>query len=151
MTANPYQAPGAPVSDPPARALLARPRAVKIALGILWFVLAAWLLGSVRRLSRLENMGDLRTLAYVAYLVAMSVVPTWLLIKITQGRNWARIAAVVLIGLSVLGRVFLLVTVNNLTPPMLSGIFVPGTLQLVAILLLFLPRSSAWFRGAASS
>ena len=81
-------------------------------------------------------------------------VPGWLLIKILKRRNWARVSLTVISGvtLSLVGFVFFGpfgVRDAGLT---LGSVLVVGgtTVEIVALVLLYLPRANEWFRAARS-
>src|SRR5262245_36283209 len=92
--ANPYEVTRAPVADaaPP---MAKRPRPVTTALWIFWILLTMTALGSLAHLRNLESATDPGSIAYVAYLVALVVVPAFLLTQIPRARNWARIAMLI--------------------------------------------------------
>jgi hypothetical protein len=146
---NPYEPPGAPVADPQP-VVLARPGVVTAALIILWFLLALWALMSLGHLSQVDNSTDPWSIAYAAYLVGMVIAPAAFLVKIAQGRNWARIAAMILFALNFLWRIYLLYVSEDTSVATLVGILVPDTLQLLGYVLLCFPSSTEWFRANSS-
>lgn len=146
--ANPYEAPRAVVADT-APARLARPRSVLIGLIILWIVLLAWTLGAAGHLGKIRFANDPWLIGYATYLVGMIVVPAWLLVMNARGRNWARVAAMILTGLDVIYRIALTVVDPALPPTAVGYVLVPAAVQLVGYGLLCTPRSNAWFRAHA--
>jgi uncharacterized membrane protein YagU involved in acid resistance len=97
---NPYAPPKAVVSDAPEPPRV-RPRAVKIAVALLWvellLALVNWGLSSDITVGTPEAEYKLFTDIFMAIMVAVSA---WINIKVWQGRNWARIVALVLTILS---------------------------------------------------
>ena len=141
---NPYDPPKSRVADA-AQVALTRPLAVTFALVILWCLLMIWALGSLGPVTALPDEITPSTWSYIAYLVAMLILPAWLFVKIGQARGWARFASIVLFGFDILLRVHLLDFSSFMD--VLVGILVPATLQAIAFVLLWLPGSNAWFRA----
>jgi hypothetical protein len=100
MTHNPYSAPRSAVSDTPIPPM-ERPRVVVIAVALFWTEVALGLLDSGldwRYLTADDSAAFILTVE--ALFVGLSVLIN---IKIWQGRNWARIVALVLTILAVVG------------------------------------------------
>ena len=90
-----------------------------------------------------------------ALLITLFVgVPGWLLIKIVKRRNWARIGLTVISGLtlSLVGFVFFGPFGVEDAGVTLGSVLVIGgaTVEIVALVLLYLPRANEWFRVARS-
>lgn len=145
---NPYQAPRVPLADVP-RVIARRPRFVTVALAILWILVVIMAMGSVRRLKELGSPNEPLEWLFAAYLFGIVVVPAWLLVKIRQGRNWARIGATIFYGLNILFRIYLLLNDRNFSAPAINYVLVPAIIQSLAFTLLYLPRSHAWFHSSA--
>jgi hypothetical protein len=100
---NPYAPPKAVVSDATDGPPRVRPRAVKIAVALLWveFLLAL----VIRVLSSDITVGtseaEYKFLADIFWVTQVAVA-AWINVKIWQGRNWARIVALVLTVLAFL-------------------------------------------------
>lgn len=127
-----------------------RPTSVTIGLSILWMVLVLWAMGAYKRLSGIQSLDDLRDLwsfIYAAYLVGITVVPACLLVMIAYGRNWARIAAMMLQGLDFLWRLYLFHVIEHDDPSQLPYLFVPAVVQLFAYCLMCMPGANDWFRS----
>ena len=81
-------------------------------------------------------------------------VPGWLLIKILKRRNWARISLTVISGLtlSLVAFVFFGPFGVEDAGVTLGSVLVVGgaTVEIVALVLLYLPRANEWFRVARS-
>jgi hypothetical protein len=144
---NPYEVPRAPLADVPL-SLAKRPMVVTISLVLLWTLLAFTALGSIAHLSRITNVSDMGSIGYIAYLAGMVLVPGFLLVKVAQARNWARIAIVVLYAMNLLFRVFLGVIGGQYTLELTAWIIVPAVVQAIAFVMLFLPGANRWFRHA---
>jgi hypothetical protein len=143
---DPYQAPRVPVADAP-RVIARRPRFVTVALVILWILLVMTALGCFKRFMELLALDPPFEWGFAAYLCAIVVVPAWLLVKIKQGRNWARIAATIFYGLNILFRIYLLLNDGDFAAPVVGYALVPAAIQSLAFVLLYLPRSRAWFHA----
>jgi hypothetical protein len=141
---NPYDVTRVPLADtqPP---IPRRPVFITIALTLLWILLAMTALGSIAHLRSLENPGDAGSFGYIAYLAGMVLVPAFLLAKIAQARNWARIALLILYVLNLLLRIFLFVNDGQFTVSVAAWFMVPAFVASIAFMLLFLPRSGRWF------
>jgi hypothetical protein len=100
MTHNPYSAPRSVVSDTPAPPM-ERPRVVVIAVALLWTEVALGLLDSALDWNYVTAENPAMFVLIVdAVFLALSILVN---IKIWQGRNWARIVALVLTILAVVG------------------------------------------------
>lgn len=144
---NPYEAPRAPVADAEA-VTVPRPASVTMALIVLWVVLILWLLGTIPHLREIRTSDDPWALSYPVYLVGMIALPAWLLVMIARGRNWARVAAIMVQGVDFLWRLYLLVAIQDASLQ-LPYLLVPAAVQSGAFLLLYLPRANHWFRFRA--
>ena len=100
MTHNPYSAPRSTVTDTPSPPM-ERPRVVVIAVALLWTEVALGLLESLLDWKHLTS-DDSATFVMIVDLlfVGLSVLIN---IMIWRGRNWARIVALVLTVLAVVG------------------------------------------------
>jgi len=145
---NPYAPPQAVVQDAPDVALpLPQPHAVTVAVWMLWIEVA------LSTLSSLIRMGSVReTIAVIAILfgaVLFQGLSALLILKIWQGRNWARITYLVLMLLGILSLIQMAATfpVGVQYVPGIEALltFIGMTLDLVAMYLLFVP-GRAWFR-----
>ena len=146
---NPYEAPKAPVDEPPMLITGWRPSTVTIALSILGFILFRWAVGAIRQFRTVESWEDLNnawSLGYSIYLVAMTLIPAWLLVMIALARHWARVAAAILQTLDVMWRLYLFFDVEQAPRSELAGFFFTPAAQLVAFLLLFSSSANDWFR-----
>lgn len=141
---NPYDPPKAKVADVE-EALPKRPLTVTLALAILWIPLGIWMLGSLGQMTSFTGEVTPGMISYVAYLAALVIVPAWLLLKMGRACGWARIALIVLYGLDILFRIYLLSFDSTLD--IVVGILAPATFQAIGFVLLFLPVSNAWFRA----
>jgi hypothetical protein len=141
---NPYEPPKTPVADVAAQVVPTRPLAVTIALVILWCLLVIWALGSLGQVTALSDKITPSTWSYLAYLLAMLILPAWLFVQIGLARGWARVASIVLFGFDILLRVYMLDFRSFMD--LLIGILVPATVQAIAFVLLWLPNSNAWFQ-----
>ncbi len=101
MAHNPYSAPNTTVADVSAEPPMERPRIVVIAVMLLWTEFTLGLLDSVLgwKDSRAAQKFWEFSIVISAIFVIISV---WINIKVWQGRNWARIVALVLTGFAVI-------------------------------------------------
>jgi hypothetical protein len=142
MDRNPYAPPQSAVADIAApEAPLERPRQVTIAVAILWlgfFVGLLWLPISYRALS-------MTTGALAGALAGMGI-NLWLIVKISQGRNWARIVflAGALIDLAI--RVYVLSHPAQVKTVQIIASVVEIPLVTVPLYLLFIGPGQRWFK-----
>jgi hypothetical protein len=122
-----------------------RPRIVTVSLVLLWSLVAARALGSIAEIATIPRPFDSWSASYIAYLAVMTFVPTFLLVSISRASSWARVALLVLYALNTLFRVFLFVNDGVFTASRAAWLFVPVTVDFVALTLLFLPTSNRWF------
>lgn len=146
--ANPYEVTRVAVAD--ARPLtVKRPIFVTTALALLWILLVLMALGCIARIRALTSVSDAGSMAYIAYLVGMILVPAFLLVMIAQSHNWARFALLIFQVVDWMFRIFLFVNDGNLAAALSGWFLMPVIVTLIAFLLLFLPSSGRWFRHAA--
>jgi hypothetical protein len=144
MNENPYAPPKAVVSDSPEPPRV-RSRAVKIAVALLWtelaLVIVSWVLDSDVTMGTLKAEYKLYTDIVMLIIVAISV---WINIKVWQGRNWARIVALVL---TILALPSLLSLPTMFREDALSAVLdlASITLDVAAMILIFGPGAD-WFR-----
>lgn len=148
MTRNPrYAPPGTDVADPtPVAALPSRPRQVHIAVALLWLSLALGIpeaaLGSPP-----SGEGGMGAVLVVSMLLVFGLVAL-LIVKVYQGRNWARIVVLLLTVLSVVMMLFPSDEVQ-VQGPLLQGLYLFDVLiEVVAMYLVFSKPGSLWFKPA---
>lgn len=149
MDHNPYTPPAAPVADAsePLRPV-ERPRQVDRAVRLLWIVLALGVVNSALQWRVLA--ASPASLATILLVQALGIgIAAWLTIKISGGRNWARITYLVMavIGLPMI--VLSLPATFNVSP--ISGVvtLVQIGLQITALYLVFSEPGREWFRRPA--
>jgi hypothetical protein len=141
MNRNPYAAPKSAVSDVPA-APMERPRVVVIAVALFWTEVTLGLLDSALDWKYL-TVGDSAafTLIVEALFVGLSVLIN---IKIWQGRNWARIVALVLTLVAMAGYATQVGTEFARAPFITVLAIIELLLDIVGLYLVFVP-GRAWF------
>ena len=157
-TPNPYQPPKARVEDregaapPPPR-----PRRVTLGVVLLWISLGIeCLLGFQIVPGILEELGDQLDTYILGIVVVATVViygvGAWLILMTALRRNWARIIYLVLYLLGTPSFLMSIGAAFEESLPVAIGSTASNALQVVALVMLFLPVSNAWFRwrpGAA--
>ena len=143
---NPYAPPKAIVEDavePP----MPRPRSVTIAVWMLWSELAMSVTVAILHMYNAPN-----TMVFLSALIGAVLfqgLSALLNYKIWQGRNWARITYLVLLGLSALSILSMAAVgpTGLVFAPSIETLFVGlgCLLDLVALYLVFVP-GRAWFR-----
>jgi len=117
-----------------------RPWTVNLAIGVIAATLAIWLVGQVRLLAGTVSIISILS---IASLSLGFVTIAGLLVLIALGRNWARIAFVVLALVGVPGAAIGILIpsygVSSLAAVVTASMTAAGTI------LLLLPRSNAWF------
>ena len=83
---------------------------------------------------------------YLGFLALMAVVTLWVIHQIQIGRNWARM---VMLGLTVFGILSVLRTAGSDPPVSLLMNAVDTLIDVTAMVLLFKPPGSDWFRSPA--
>jgi hypothetical protein len=145
MTTNPYAPPCAPVADvfipqgKPAQIVLAvRLIWASLAVGSAYFVAASLMTRDVL------SVGPLIAGLLLGFSIGV-LPPLFLAYKIDQGRNWARITLLVLVGVGLILPFF----VAGIVPTTLSGRVVFGLeslMQITAIALTFIGPGRHWFQ-----
>lgn len=145
-SSNPYAPPQAVVQDA-AEIQMPRPRAVTVAVWMLWIEVALSTTGAA-----LQMRNARETIALISILIGavlLQGLSALFIYKIWKGRNWARITYLVLTLIGILSLVQV-VTVLSKGVTFLPGVealltSVGMTLDLVALYLVFVP-GRAWFR-----
>jgi hypothetical protein len=142
MSANRYAPPDARVQDPP-NAAVPRPRSVAIAVALLWFDLA---LGIPQWYLTAQQDGDIAFHPVViAATLALMALAAVLNICIYRGRNWARIATLLLTLLAVL--LYFLPSERPQTVTEFSLSAASWVAEIGALILLFIKPAAPWFRN----
>jgi hypothetical protein len=155
-TRNPYQPPAAAVSDVPEPVADTRPMAVTRAIQLLWSALA---IGVV--LSLWDLFADDADKAYfwvsivaiAAGLGAAFLITLWVNGAAYAGKNWGRIAIVVLTVLGAIVQVWSFTVLASMeeAPPFttidVAGVALQNLMTFAAIFLLYTPASNAWYRA----
>src|SRR5688572_3939693 len=145
MNHNPYTPPRAPVSDAaevsqPAQ----KPKQVSMAAQMLWATLGLGVINTALQWEYLTAVFSVEMLVAIQ-LVTLGIV-AWLTIKISAGRNWARITYLVLTILG-LPAILLQLPATFARAPV-SGLIggLQLALQLYALYLIFFEPGRRWFR-----
>lgn len=146
MTRDPrYAPPGTEVADPAlAPPPFPRPRQVQVAVGLLWLSLALGIPEAALG-TRQPDEGGMGAVLVVIMLLVFGLVAV-LNVKVYQGRNWARIVALLFTVLSVLMMLF---PPDESQPqgPLLQGLYLFDVLiEVVAMYLVFSKPGSLWFK-----
>jgi hypothetical protein len=143
-----YAPPATEVADPPlVPALPSRPRQVQIAVALLWLSLALGIPEAI--LSTRQVEGDGMGAAFAVVMLLVFGLVGFLTLKVYQGRNWARIAMLVLTVLSVIMMLFPS-DESRAEGPMLQGLYLFDVLiEVVAMYLVFSKPGSLWFKRPA--
>lgn len=145
MARNPYSAPRTEVADVSPDPPMARPRVVVVAVILLW---TEFVLGIV---DTVLDWKSIRAQEYyqvsIAFGVVLMGVSVWIYWKIWQGRNWARIVALVLVAMTVLGFATQ-ISESFARSALISTLYcLELLLDLVAMYLVFFP-GRRWFARA---
>jgi hypothetical protein len=95
-------------------------------------------LGDMPREARTAGVGF-----FFVVLALMALLYLWLIQKVKVGRNWARL---VMLGLTVLGIVSVFRSAGSQPPLSLAMNALDTLIDVMAMVLLFRPPGSAWFR-----
>jgi hypothetical protein len=140
---NPYRPPSARVGD----VMTPRPRAASIAIWLLWMSIAIEVLAKVLDVhDKLQREATVVVASGIT--MALVGVVCGLIVMTGRRRNWARIGYAVLFALGM--GYFVTHWQEVVDGPFrdLLSIVMQSGLQIVAMMLLFLPSSNAWFRPA---
>ena|SRR5438093_13693255 len=145
MSTDPYAPPSARLADPPEpQHVLSKPPQVRVAVALLWLSFALGFPSIYLQLGRTDSPGE--RIVLLAIMVPLVALSAFLNLKISAGRNWARIAVLILVGLALL--MFLLPDDRDAGA---QGVemaldIVTNALELVAVYLLFSLPGALWFR-----
>jgi hypothetical protein len=155
MERNLYAPPAAPVADPveAPEDRGRRPIEVTWAVRLLWASLAVGVVGQLWQYLLRLPFGYL-----IILLVALAircVISVWVLYRIANGRNWARLVllAILLLGLAYIGynwRVYAAIFNGTLNEALVSTI-TKTILDIGATGLLFTPAANRWFRPSRTA
>ena len=149
MSQNPYAAPSTSVADFDSSAALVRPRVTTTGIGLFWLMLAVGAVSGIFSVFTEEFPQDLPRGPIIGLtlvvLAAVYAIVFWILAAAGKGRNWGRITLTVLTALSVV--VTVLVGPAKLVPDLAQRVLYLAQLavEVVGVVLLFLPASNAWF------
>ena len=141
-----YAPPTARVADTPPRDPASRPRQVTLAVRLLWASLLLALPSFYIAMDHAPE--DASNGVIIVVQIILMALAGYLNLCIGQGRNWARIVALILTVLSLL-MVFFLPTPPDETviEQLING--VSSVLDVVAMVLIFTQPGASWFNGAA--
>ena len=126
---------------PPVSALRLRPAAVSRALLLLWIAIA---LGGLSALA-LFAVAHSRLLDLLAIVIVVSF-NAFLIDKIAAGRNWARMALLVVFGATLVQLIVTVATLLDRAPLMLLLGLLQNVLLGGALYLVFTPPGNRWFK-----
>jgi hypothetical protein len=147
---NPYSPPESPISDKEPSRAVEPPQPV---IWAVWLMRASIVLGYSALFvgpDITRDLGDMTPEARTAgvgfffvVLALMALLYLWLIQKVKVGRNWARL---VMLGLTVFGIISVLRS-SGIQPPLSLAMNAIDTLiDVAAMVLLFRPPGSTWFR-----
>ena len=147
FTNNPYRPPQGAVFDvPESDERIERPRHVFIAVALLWVALVVQAAG-LAFVWRLYQIAPTWFLVRAGIITCVWVLMAWVVAMIERGRNWARFTYLVLFLVD--APIALILTASAMTVSPLSALAMPLQLllQIVAMIMLFIPPAGEWFRG----
>ena len=147
---NPYRPPVAEVVDiqqPDER--MERPQRVFVAVAMLWItlIIQAAALAFMWRLYRLAPPFYLAMFVVITLVWALTA---FLVAMIERGENWARITYVVVAPLSLPFVLMQLAFTATAAPIAALLMLLQLPVQIIALILLFVPPAGAWFRGESA-
>jgi hypothetical protein len=150
MGENPYSPPGAEVRDvdrgPPP---MERPRAVVLAVRLLWISIVAGIPISVREYHDASAEGSATFLLY--FTLALYAISVWMVVSIRKGRNWARILLLAFNVLNLLSIALAYEEFRKYPTGELLALMIVVALDFTALCLLYTRAGAAWFRRGRSS
>jgi hypothetical protein len=131
------------VADP--AAATPRPRAVSIAVWLLWAQIAVELLDELLDIHDASQSGAI-VVAANAYTIVLVGGVCWLIFMIGRRRNWARIIYAFLFALGMTIQLVTWEATLNGLPRDLVAIVLQSGLQLAGVVFVFQRAANAWFR-----
>lgn len=152
MERNPYAPPDAQVADPVREApSMQRPRTVTLALRLMWAALAISavnvVLGWNTMFDLAEIPAEVRAFVKVFAMLVMVLSFTayvWIVWKMGEGRNWARIVLLIFQLLSLVANPFSQLPKQGVLVGSIG--ILAFVMEVAAIVLMFLPASREWFQ-----
>jgi hypothetical protein len=152
LARNPYAPPEAQVADPSLEPSIAeRPLTVTRAVQLMWFAMALGVVNLVFSWETITTMAEVPAEAtsfvkmFIAVVLVLSFGLYFLIIwKMGQGRNWARILLLVLQLLSLLANPF--EQISQVGAVAATAGILAFVLEIIALVLVFMPASKAWFQ-----
>jgi Asp-tRNA(Asn)/Glu-tRNA(Gln) amidotransferase A subunit family amidase len=151
MDRNPYSPPQSPVADfQESHRLAPKPPRVAIAVKLFWLELCVSTIHAAWQL--FDSVGDTTLVGIVLALAVPTLgLEAWVIYKISRGRNWARIVALVSVTLAILFALSSLKqTFSQSTIPAVLTAVETG-LDVVALYLLFTAQANQWFKRPAAA
>lgn len=146
MSDNPYSPPNVEVSDVgPGGPALQRPRAVVVAVRLLWVSIVAGIPVSIREYQDGASEENATFLLY--FTLALYVLSVFMVVFIHRGRNWARIMLLVFNILNVLSFLLAFEALQKYPTGDFIILLIVVALDLVALYLLYTRAATLWFRG----
>lgn len=147
MNGNPYAPPKAAVADPTTQAT--PPHAVALATRLQWVAVALGAVNLVVVLVPVASVGQLPFILPIplALLGTLAVFAH----NISRGRNWARIAFLVMFGFGLPGFLLGLPGMLRESASATAISVLMSVLQTIALFLVFTGAGARWFRGGNSS
>jgi hypothetical protein len=147
FTNNPYRPPqGAVFDTPESDDRIERPRHVFIAVALLWIALVVQAAG-LAFIWRLYQVAPTNFLIMAGIITCVWVLMAWIVAMIERGRNWARFTYLVLFLVDAPIALIMLASAIYVSPVYALAMPLQLLLQLVAMILLFIPPAGEWFRN----
>jgi hypothetical protein len=148
MTHNPYAPPSSAVTDVDSAVPLPRPRVVQIAYVLCWVSLVAGVPSLVDTFAEgdSEITQAVFNVVFGLFYTALITFAIWVIVSIGRARNWARIVYAVLTGLSLLSMFGSLSEMLARPWYAWSSALLTTAMDVVLVVLLFLPAANAWYR-----
>jgi hypothetical protein len=149
MTHNPYAPPSSAVTDVDSGVPLPRPQVVQIAYVLCWVSLVAGVPSIVDTFAEgdSEITQAVFNVVFGLLYTALITFAIWVIVSIGRARNWARIVYAVLTGLSLLSMFGSLSEILARPWYAWSSYLLTTAMDVVIVVLLFLPAANAWYRA----
>ncbi len=151
MQPDPYKPPAAKVADVEWPPPIERPFNVTWGIRFLWLEMLISLPGYFETFAQPAEQTD-RTVqtfvtAFIAVIVVSMLVMAWLTVMAWKGRNWARIAHLVVLLIGVAVGLWLVPSISEESPAYDVAYLLQSVLNVVGVGLLFTPPANAWYRA----
>lgn len=149
MPHNPYSPPEAPVADPAALAERPRPKQIAWASWLLWTTVLVGFVSFYVSDTSLDGIPEEQAPYFFAAMIALMLISAgvylWLIQRMRTGRNWARIALLALLIITISADFLVPGSLDDTAAYVVTHLL-DVALQTLAAVMMFSHPGSTWFR-----